>query len=104
MLSLANKYLYFILLSQKFQGCSVFLTIFLIKKYMVYLVFLIFVYKIIDKYINYYIYNYYIILILYHLKFSININNNSIYYLYYKNYTLSFQIIYGNGVVGFYRF
>ena len=46
------------------QGCSVFLII---------------VYKIIDKYINFNIISF---------KISININNNSIYYVYYINYTL----------------
>ena len=56
--------------------------VFLIKKTMVYLVFLICVYKIIDKYINFNIISF---------KMSININNNnSIYYVYYINYTLSF--------------
>ena len=41
---------------------------------MVFLVFLIIVYKIIDKYINFNIISF---------KISININNNSIYYVYY---------------------
>ena len=39
----------------------------------------LFVYKIIDKYINFNIISF---------KISININNNSIYYSYYINYTL----------------
>ena len=42
-------------------------------------VFLIFVYTIFDKYINFNIISF---------KISININNNSIYYVYYINYTL----------------
>ena len=42
-------------------------------------VFLIFVYNIIDKYINLNIISF---------KICININNNSIYYVYYINYTM----------------
>ena len=46
--------------------------------------FLIVLYKIIDKYINYNIISF---------KISININNNSIYYVYYINYTYNLNYI-----------
>ena len=51
--------------------------------YLFFLVFMIFVYIIIDKYINFNIISF---------KISININNNSIYYVYYINIPYYFKL------------